>query len=225
MLKRLAIIIPSVVIFMGISAITIADDALFQYHDLQGTFYCRFDSEGRWESGVMNGSNSFRSFNSEINRLKLIFRRNRSRQIQKQIKALQIRSKSTSIICAEGLLATPIPGPISTTSPTQIPIPPTPPSIGVTNTPAPTISFFDVNGEMTTEGKQFLAIPVALSANIEQGLTLFSQYQCIKCHSERLNRTFETYRENLKRAPMNFNEISLPDSDLANLTAYLNRFR
>lgn len=232
MTGRLFFISSLIVITTGLAAIAFAQDSLFEYEDSQGKFYCRFLENSGWESGIITGDNVFRSFKAEILRLKRIYQKKKSARVQKQIRALQKRLKSSGRICGEEKANTPAPGPTSTpTSPAQITPPPVLPTpvatqtISVTNTPAPAVSFFNANGDMTSEGKAFLNIPETLQANIQQGQTLFSQYNCTRCHSERLNRAFDTYRENLRKQPMNFSEVSLPDSDLSHLTAYLNRFR
>jgi hypothetical protein len=90
-------------------------------------------------------------------------------------------------------------------------------------TPRPTSPSgnFDSNGNVTSVGKQLFGIPSSLSGNISRGNSVF-QANCAGCHEQRVNRTYSSYRAAISRSPMN---ISLTDTDLAHLTAYLNRFR
>ncbi|MCB0338441.1 MAG: hypothetical protein KDD53_02505, partial [Bdellovibrionales bacterium] len=63
-----------------------------------------------------------------------------------------------------------------------------------------------------------------LSANIDSGAKVQS-YNCLGCHEERLGYDFETLKSRIVKTPMFFQipgEISL--QELADLTAYLNRF-
>lgn len=84
--------------------------------------------------------------------------------------------------------------------------------------------FFDVQGNMSSRGRQLLGIPANLESNIFIGKNVF-EYHCTGCHNAQVNRTFPMYRSRTSDAPMFFTEELLPDEDLAHLTAYLNRFR
>ena len=112
--------------------------------------------------------------------------------------------------------ATPTPTPGgSGTNPTPVP----------TRTPTPTTGNFDGSGNVTAAGKALFGIPSNLSANVSAGRSAW-QFGCQGCHgSEKLNKTFSSYRALLKASPMFIFENDVPDSELANLTAYLNRFR
>ncbi len=83
---------------------------------------------------------------------------------------------------------------------------------------------FDLQGNVTEIGKINFGIPANLSANVDVGLGIYNS-MCVGCHTANLNRSFTDYREKTKLSPMLYDEISLPDNNLANLTAYLNRFR
>jgi len=67
-------------------------------------------------------------------------------------------------------------------------------------------------------------IPSNLSANISAGKSVQAA-KCTGCHEERLGHTFFDVRTNIKRSPMLYDESQIPDPMLANLIAYLNRFR
>ena len=100
------------------------------------------------------------------------------------------------------------------------------PPAGTTPTPTPiaALPVFDGSGSVTSYGKSVLGIPSEFSASIGGGRTVF-QNNCVGCHVERTNRTFSNLRTNIARPPMFFDSSSMPDSSLAELTAYLNRFR
>ena len=83
---------------------------------------------------------------------------------------------------------------------------------------------FDAQGNVTAAGYALFQIPTNLPANIFTGQTVYNN-KCVGCHIERTNRTFTNLREETRQAPMYYDENTLTDPDLANLTAYLNRFR
>lgn len=94
-----------------------------------------------------------------------------------------------------------------------------------TPTPGPSSSGnFDSAGNVTAAGKALFGIPSSLNGNIGAGRTLW-QAQCAGCHGDKLGRTFSQYRGLISQAPMFFSSSEIPDGSLANLTAYLNRFR
>lgn len=95
---------------------------------------------------------------------------------------------------------------------------------GNQNTPTPTPSTDIFSGdEVTAYGKQVLEIPSNLSANVASGRIIFSS--TCTCHDEKRNETFTYLRSATSRPVMDFSEETLPDQDLAHITAYLNRFR
>lgn len=99
-------------------------------------------------------------------------------------------------------------------TPTPIPSP----------TPTLPLSNFDSMGNVTEKGKIAFEIPLNLSANVSRGRTVFST-SCVGCHIERNGRTFPQYREIIARSPMLFDESQIPNQALADLVAYMNRFR
>jgi hypothetical protein len=104
-------------------------------------------------------------------------------------------------------------GPIPTPTGTPVAIPTTAGSL-----------YFDTSGNVTDTGKLFFEIPNNLTANIAKGKIWYNN-NCVGCHVEKNNRSFIVLRESTVKPPMSFNAENLPDSDLANVTAYLNRYR
>ncbi len=91
-------------------------------------------------------------------------------------------------------------------------------------TPNPQTGNFDVNGNVTDAGRALFGIPAGLAANITTGRGIY-QTNCTGCHAERTNYTFPVVREKIKLSPMLFDEAQIPDAQLAQIIAYLNRFR
>ncbi|MCO6429608.1 MAG: hypothetical protein J5J00_02020 [Deltaproteobacteria bacterium] len=91
-------------------------------------------------------------------------------------------------------------------------------------TPAPTLGNFDAFGNVTAQGKAAFGIPSIYSGNVSQGKALY-QSICIGCHVERVNWSFPALRSAIAQSPMFYDESRISNSDLANITAYLNRFR
>lgn len=82
---------------------------------------------------------------------------------------------------------------------------------------------FDASGNLTAKGKVTFGVPASIDGNISVGRVL-SATNCA-CHSEMNGRSFSYLRATIAGAPMYFDATQIPDSMLANLTAYLNRFR
>jgi hypothetical protein len=93
-----------------------------------------------------------------------------------------------------------------------------------TPTSVPQTGNFDLAGNVTPEGKLLFGIPSALTANLSVGRAVFTA-KCTGCHVERSGRTFLDVRNSIRKPPMLYDEVQIPDADLANLVAYLNRFR
>lgn len=107
----------------------------------------------------------------------------------------------------------------------------TPPPGGASPTPTPRATAtpaatgnFDNGGNVTSAGKAAFGIPSNLSASISTGKTIHD-INCKGCHAEKTNRSFNQLRISISASPMFFTQQDIPDSALANLTAYLNRFR
>lgn len=95
-----------------------------------------------------------------------------------------------------------------------------------TASPTPSIPIynFDSMGNVTAQGKITFGIPQHLSGNISIGRNIYLT-NCVGCHIERNGRTFPQYRDIIARSPMLFDEFQIPDQELADLVAYMNRFR
>ena len=93
-----------------------------------------------------------------------------------------------------------------------------------TPTSAPAFGNFDSGGNVTTQGKALFQIPASLTANVSAGKSAVASY-CTGCHTEKLSRTFTQLRVLIRASPMLYDESQIPDSTLANITAYLNRYR
>jgi hypothetical protein len=121
--------------------------------------------------------------------------------------------------CKPGKVVSPTPRP--STNPTLTPTP-RPTTGGTTSptakpTPVPTTTGnFDANGNTTKFG-----IPSGMSGNITAGSSVQAS-NCNGCHTEKQGRSFGQLKASLSIGPMSF--IKLSDSQIANLTAYLNRF-
>lgn len=86
--------------------------------------------------------------------------------------------------------------------------------------------FFANNGDVTELGRIEFQIPEGIVGNVSRGLSAWNS-NCSGCHSEseRRNRSFSQYRILTGLSPMSFDTQSLSNPDLADITAYLNRFR
>lgn len=84
---------------------------------------------------------------------------------------------------------------------------------------------FDSLGNVTAAGKALFGIPSNLNASIDAGLTVHNFNSCAGCHGEERNRTFSAYRTIIAGPEMGFSVNDINDQQLADLTAYLNRFR
>lgn len=111
---------------------------------------------------------------------------------------------------------------IANTTPGSSPSPT--PTATPTPTSAPTSGNFDLQGNVTPAGKILFGIPSSLTANVSAGKAVQTA-KCTGCHLERTGRSFLDIRNSIKRSPMLFDEAQIPDPMLANLVAYLNRFR
>lgn len=100
---------------------------------------------------------------------------------------------------------------------------------GTTPTPTPTppssgTNCFDSSGSATSAGKSKFGIPSSLGANITSGRYAV-QSMCSGCHDDELGRTFSNLRTAIAADPMFYTSQDVSDAVLANITAYLNRFR
>lgn len=84
--------------------------------------------------------------------------------------------------------------------------------------------FFTNTGELTELGRETFEIPNGLAANVNDGQLVWRAY-CQGCHEERPRATFSELRLAISLEPMYYTEELLPDSELAQIMAYLSRFR
>jgi hypothetical protein len=84
----------------------------------------------------------------------------------------------------------------------------------------PGSAYFDASGNVTELGKGAFGIPAALSANVGRGQVIV-QANC-SCHAEKTNRSFSTVKTRTAGTPMFF---QFTDPQIADIVAYLNRFR
>ena len=180
----------------------------FQITNSGGKFTCE-RSESKWIPGRISKSN-FLSFAAQIKTLKAsakIASASKRTKLLAKIATLKASNKIGQGICAGG-----------------------PPLAGGGNpTPTPTpgqqsSGNFDFDGNVTAAGKSLFGIPSSLNGNISAGRAVF-QAQCSGCHGDKLGRTMSQYRVLIALAPMFFDSSEINDGTLANLTAYLNRFR
>lgn len=100
-----------------------------------------------------------------------------------------------------------------------------PPGGGGTPTPTPAPGNFDLSGNLTEKGKTTFGVPAHLSGNTTTGRALWNGY-CAGCHtSEQGNRSFSNLRTAIAGEPMYYTTTEITDVQLANLVAFLNRFR
>lgn len=151
----------------------------------------------------------FSSFASQIKKLKS----SRKKKDKSKVSSLQSLLNSSKKECGKipGSTPTPIP------NATQIPVTPTP-------TQVPVVNNFDAQGNVTEKGKAAFQIPSNLSANISLGKIIYNRY-CTGCHLEKTGISFPYARAIIKTSPMLYDESQIPNSELAQLIAYLNRFR
>jgi hypothetical protein len=179
-------------------ALKIPSSNVFVTSGASGAFTCGKPSS-KWVAGTLIGSQKdyFISYATEIKNAKAdILRASaaKKKKLLAKIKSLSAKLSPGSTACKNG--------------------PPT--------TPTPTGNF-DSFGNVTAAGKLRFGIPQYLSASISQGRTV-QNLNCNGCHLERVDYTFSTLRQKIAQAPMYYDSSQIPDSDLAQLTAYLNRY-
>ena len=188
-------------------------------------------SEGSWIPALVKRNSkggTVVSVSKELRRLRKIVRSSSKasssksqRATQKLIKRLTKDLEQQSPYCKLGPPAgsgsgLPSPTPYATLPPFITPSP----TLG----PTPSSGFFDQEGNVTDYGRSYLMIPSALPANIGIGKGLYNS-KCTGCHIERTNRLFPDLGSQTAKEPMFYSVDSLPDTELAHITAYLNRFR
>lgn len=187
-------------------AVMLEDSSMFETVSGSTAITCGYVS-GRWVSGRFYSQTSlFLPHSAQIRNLKrkLNSASGASRsKIQTNLTRISALASKGRKVCAAG------PG---GSSPTPAPTPPA------------SFGNFDSAGNVTAAGKVIFGIPANLSANITTGKNTNNLY-CVGCHTEKTGLLFANYREKIAEAPMLYDEIQVPDVALANITAYLNRFR
>lgn len=148
---------------------------------------------------------------------------------QKKLKRLM---KSAKNYCKQVVEHRPTqtPTPVGTAQPTPNSTPqPTPIS-----SPTPTGELnFDENTNVTETGKECFKIPSYLQANANRG-TLAVDRACTGCHGTHLftipeatlyDRDFAYVSQRIREAPMSITEDWVNENDVADIVAFLNRFR
>jgi mono/diheme cytochrome c family protein len=130
--------------------------------------------------------------------------------MQLQLSAFQLKLSAGKPVCKPGK---PKSGGGGGSSPSPTPTPP----------PTSGSGCFDSSGSATSAGKAKFGIPSSYSANITAGKSAV-QAMCSGCHSDELGKKFSQYRTAIALDPMFYDEAQVPNSTLANITAYLNRF-
>lgn len=141
----------------------------------------------------------------------------------KKLPLLKAISSAGRSACALGVVPTPTPGAVAPGPiPTATPQPTSPPAPLPTNTP--TTGNFDTKGNVTEKGKALFGIPSNLSANVSSGKLVLQSF-CTGCHGERVGLSYQTIDTAIRKSPMLYDESSISRQQLADLVAYLNRFR
>ena len=142
---------------------------------------------------------------SQVKKAKKAFQRSRTGKTKAKFQKQRALLRASESACRE------------ISAPGDSPPPPSP-------TPDPNEGLYLPNGDITTSGKIFLGIPLSLSANIFEGLERW-QANCLGCHEERRKDTFAELRAAISQPPMYYTEPNLSDETLADIMAYVSRFR
>jgi hypothetical protein len=196
---------------------------------------------GTWLSGKLVGRDRafFLSVGEEIKNIVRSLKKLKGlkkKKVSANLSKLRKGKKANDEICVrEGSLLDEkgnVPLPVAT--PTNTPLPNAPASTP-TATPTPITnsdSFFLSNGDVTIAGKEVMGIPTNLSANLMRGREKYgggdAGYGCMGCHSqEKRNSTYDRINRAIvdPTGPMYGIVRPMPPSDLADIVAYLNRFR
>lgn len=185
-------------------AVQVGSDDVFVTKTSGGTFTCA-SIGSKWLPGTLDRQDSsyFLSFQAQVRTLKAKVRKAIGRKkssLQKKLTSLQGRAKKGNAACKNG------------------------PSGPGSPTPTPVSGNFDASGNLTAQGKATFGVPSNLSGNITSGKNVHTT-KCQGCHGDKPNKSFSQYRSLTSASPMFFSTADLPDSELANITAYLNRFR
>lgn len=173
----------------------------------KGINYSCSASGGSYEVGKVSNNGRISSLSKQIRTVRLALENAQGAKrtnLSNKLKNLQRLKREVVGVCKEAN---------STGSTTLTPIA-TPTSSGN----------FDAQGNVTSKGMALFMIPAGLSANIDRGKVVYD-LNCTGCHAAKTGRPFTTLRTDIAKAPMDFDSSEITDASLADLTAYLNRFR
>lgn len=200
------LVIPAVAVAATPKPVKLDGTSLFQTSNAGVTYTCGLINQA-WLAGKLDKKGLFLSFNASA---KIATANAKKSSGSKKTKYLNAAKKAK----AQAKLGNPVCG--------------TGNSPGSGPTPAPTVPAgsgnFDLSGNVTETGRALFKIPSGLVANISSGRLVFNQ-KCSGCHGEHQNKSFTTLRSDTAQFPMGFTAQDLPDSELAHITAFLNRFR
>lgn len=103
-----------------------------------------------------------------------------------------------------------------------------PPSGTPTPSPSATpVEFnFDSQGNVTAKGKSIFGIPSYLAGNISTGRATHQRLACTSCHGEATSRSYSQIMSAISSvSAMSYILEIANEGDIAEVTAYLNRFR
>ncbi len=198
-LERVIILLALIMCAVPVRAATpyyLSSSELFVKQASTGTYNCGYIAS-RWLSGSLTGT-AFYTNKSKVQDLTKKVRASsgsKREKLQKKLDLLKLKTSRGDKACKDGPASTPTPS-----------------------------GNFDSSGNVTAQGKSVFGIPASLSANVSQGKTA-NNLMCAGCHGERLNYSFTQLRSVTSASPMFFTSNDLSDATLANITAYLNRYR
>ncbi len=193
---------------LPVGAILLPASQMFQTSQNGHTYTCGMVNS-KWNGGILV-SGRFMPFSQLITNTKVKLRTATGKKKLK-LKAKLASYKNSHSTVGSICRAAASGGGGGGSTPTHTPTPP--PSSG---------SNFDSSGNVTAAGKALFTIPSSLSANKSRGQTVWSS-TCRACHSsEYQNKRYVDLVNVLPAAPM---FVHISNNQLADLVAYLNRFR
>ena len=192
-------------------------DQVFQVENASGRFFCG-NVSNKWVPGSLTKGGDFLSLAQQISTLRAQIQKSTGTKRAKLIKksnTLRALRQTRASACADGPpsdSATPTPESIVTGRPTATS------TARATASPTPSNSCFDANGNTSCFG-----IPNGIRGNKNSGSIIVNS-DCSGCHNERLNRTYQQITSSIQNVSQMTRFIDLPQQDIADIVAYLNRF-
>lgn len=211
----LQVLIASLAWALPPGTVKLSSSRVFQTTTSEGKFVCGKMSNGKWVPGIFVNKKAllFQPLSAKVKQITSKMASAADHELpamQLQLSSFQGKLSAGKLVCKSGKPKSGGGG--SSPSPT-----PTPPPTGSSGC-------FDSSGSVTSAGKAKFGIPSSLSASISAGKSAV-QAMCSGCHSDELGKSFGQYRTAIAVDPMFYDEAQVPNSTLANITAYLNRFR